>query len=225
MEQINSPFSEQTFPKNTKILLDACIVLALMDKSDKYYTKCSNILDKLCKDGVIFYTSNVVLSEVLNKTLNNLFARDLQNIICVNNIVNNGEDFKTITKRIKDKDLTILLNEKSTRWELWGINYGEYFKDINKNKNADIRNSLRIYFEMADKMCKRIEEKYDLKFLPINENIMKTARDFSTEHMLCINDSQHLSTAKTHRMDFILSTDGDFSFVEEELKVKFLKVC
>lgn len=221
---INNPFDEIAFSKETTIMLDACILLGILNNEDRMFGICDKTMDDLSKNDVKFFVSNVVLSEVINKTVNNLFLTDLQFNFHNKIILNTNENIDIIFNQLNSNDANILLNSNSNIVQLKSIKYTKYFNKINKNRDYKIRNSLNIYFQKANELCSSIENKYDFRFLTINEDIMSYARKLSVKYMLGINDAQHLATAKAHKMEYLLSTDGDFGFVKEELKVKYLKL-
>lgn len=226
----NNPFDEIAFTKQTKILLDACILLTLIDEDDNMYSSCKKEVSNMQEKDTQFFVSNVVLAEVINRTIDKLFKNDIQSIHTQINPLNSLENlYEIILNGFNEYERNIILNldnqnEKDNFRKIIKLPYTKRFNKINKNKLSIDRDVLQIYFNESIRLVTEIQRKYDLKLLVINESMMNLAKDLSCKYMLGINDAQHLATAIGHRMHYILSMDGDFKFVTEKTKVEFLKI-
>jgi len=218
MLKFQFPFSVVNLNKDSSILLDACFLLALQDEKHNLNEKCieiSNLLiDKKCK----LYVSNVVLAEVLNKIIQRLFISDI-GYRFTTDILNSQENINKIITYFYPNEQKVILTateEKFNKYKF--MNHFDYI--IKETEDIEL---LRVYFQEAIFLLEDLEQNLKLNCLPINANMVLTAKQFYKNFMMGINDAQHLSVALVHRLDYILTLDGDFEKIPVD-KVKILKV-
>lgn len=220
----NNPFDERAFDKQTKILIDACVILFMLDEESIMYNNCNKEMDKITNQDSKLYTSNVVLSEVINRIIYQHFTSDIRFFIDKTTPINTFENLNMILSYFKDAEQKILLG-KSDNKKADKLNYKKCFDKINKGRANNVpREVLKVYFEDTIRIVKKFISDYSLITLLVDENIMNMSQDIMIKNMLGINDAQHLSTGIEHNMDYLMSCDGDFKFVEEDYKIKILLI-
>jgi predicted nucleic acid-binding protein len=220
VKEINYPNNLLSFNKDIKVLLDANIFLHDLYSSDKVGIICSKLLKELSDSSTQIYISNVIISEVLNKIIKAEFESDmyykLDKIVPINStkiidkivsVLNSSHGFNI---KLEDKDI------------MDKINLAQCFNILNKNKMN--RYLLKPYFDITINIYNNFKKKLGLEYLMVSEDIYNKSLNNFQIQMMNINDAQHLQVALDNKMDYIITTDKDFSFVAEVYETKILKI-
>lgn len=216
MLKFNFPYTELDLNSQTKILLDACFLLSLQDESHKDNESCGIIANYLASSNCKLFVSNVVIAEVINKLIFRFFMMDIGYRFSELTL-NNNENINKLVTYFYSKERNIILNGTKEQFEKYS--FSNHIDFINK-KTSD-RNLLKIYFEEAIDVMDDLEEDLSISILPINSNMVALAKELSSNYLMGINDAQHIAVSISHRMDYILTLDGDFEKIPID-KVKIL---
>lgn len=206
MLKYHFPYTEINLDSQTKILLDACFLLALQDEEHEFNKYCDDILNILLRHKCKLFVSNVVIAEVINILVQKFFTIDIgyRSSKIMFNTVDNINRF--INNYFNDYEKQIVNNDNKDQFRK--INFTKKFNYINKKSNE--RDLLKVYFEEAVNTINDLEKDLNLAILPINANMVLVAKELSSNYLMGINDAQHLAVSLSHRMDYILTLDGDF---------------
>ena len=83
---------------------------------------------------------------------------------------------------------------------------------------------LKPYYDRVMEIYNEFKQESNFQYLGINEDTYSKALENFQCQMLGVNDSQHLQVAIDNNMDYIMTTDKDFSFVAQRYDVKILKI-
>lgn len=219
MQPINYPFDNSLFNAKTSVLLDACFLLALLDKNDPKFTESNEVLEQLVNNKCKLFVTSVVSAEVLNIITVKLFTADIRFQIDGAIPLNTEPNIRTLVNEFSTKDKTSILNKNDSKVKK--IYFKGYFNSIYKNQA--VKNILSVYFCKAVEIQRELEDKLNIKYISMSKETYNTARDYISQHMLCINDASHLSAAEQVKSTYLLTADGDFSGIQNST-VTILKI-
>lgn len=219
MLKFHYPYTDLNLDNQSKILLDACFLLTLQDEEHEFNKYCSDVSKFLIKNKCKLFVSNVVIAEVINILIQKFFIIDIgyRSSEFIFNSTDNID--KLIDNYFNDYEKRIIINDNKEQFRK--INFTKVFNYINK-KTFD-RDLLKVYFEEAIDTINELEENLSLSILPVNANMVFGAKELSSNYLMGINDAQHLAVSLSHRLDYILTLDGDFDKVPIN-KVKILTI-
>lgn len=219
MLKFHFPYTNLSLDNQSKILLDACFLLALQDEEHEFNKYCDDISNFLIKNKCKLFVSNVVVSEVINILIQRFFINDI-GYRSSDFTFNSIDDInKLVSTYFNDYEKQIINNDNKEQFRK--INFTKAFNYINK-KSFD-RDLLKVYFEESIYAINELEEDLNLSILPVNANMVIGAKELSSNYLMGINDAQHLAVSLSHRLDYILTLDGDFDKVPVD-RVKILTI-
>ncbi|NWK71147.1 hypothetical protein HWX41_19205 [Bacillus paramycoides] len=210
------------------IYLDACFVLAYLDRDDYRYDRVSDALDVWSDyENVTLGFSNHTFSEVVNRVFQMLILGSLEVYHHKRNLINQQRDGYN---RLREKEKQKLLNLESAKF-LYRVasdldiarfrggecltNVGELVKRVKESEAH--RHKLNIYYNTAvdifEKLIYQMQEElgFDVQFLgtdPFSE--YQAAKAHMRITQLDAVDSLHLAIARLNDYNFLATLDSDF---------------
>ncbi|MFU0783719.1 MAG: PINc domain-containing protein [Thermoanaerobacterium thermosaccharolyticum] len=219
MKEIVYPFDNTVFSSKTSVFIDACFLLALLDKKDRKFQECIDVSKILLDNKCQLYISPIVLAEVINKLIYQLFLQDILHQTYNSKPINSLKNIKIIIRKFSKADQNNI--SKSIIKEINKINFKKYFDRICKSNNYKL---LEVYFQKATELEKVLESKLHIKYVSINKQTVIDARNYISQDLMGVNDAFHLSITIQNNIDYLLTLDKDFKRIQSSNNVTILKI-
>lgn len=226
------------------IYLDACFVLAFLDKADPRRMEVARTLDVWAEyEGVILGISNHTVAEVINRIFQMKVLGSLQVYYEKNKLINqtkNGYD------QLSEMDKVKLLNLDSAKYLYSLAKQSDILKLYNKELAVNVSNLIKLAKEDSVKRnvldifygnavdtfeafvtLMRNEMGFRIEFLDSLANPhYQVAKSNMRFMQLDIADSFHLAIAIENDYDFLATLDSDFlhNYYPEDLTTRIIKV-
>ena len=216
------PFKDVVFSKDTKILIDTCFFVSLLNDKDPKNSDCMALLRTFLVYECALYINELISAEFINQISKKLFVNDIRYKIDKTNPVNTPANINLITACFGKHDRKLIKDKRLEKFH--NIPFNKYFYNIHKNEWK--RDLLKIYFDKSVEMHSQFESGLKLKHAYINRLTTDLAKDIMCNHMLPINDAYLLACANTNNIPYLLTLDGDFDIIDQDnqLPVTILKI-
>lgn len=219
MKKIVYPFDNTVFSSKTSVFIDACFLLALLDKKDRKFQECINVSKILLDNKCQLYISPSVSAEVINKLIYQLFLQDILYQTYNSKPINSLKNIKIIIRKFSKADQNNI--SKSIIKEINKINFKKYFERIYKSNNYRL---LDIYFQKAVELEKLLEDRLHIKYISNNKQTVINARNYISQDLMGVNDAFHIAITVQNNIDYLLTLDKDFKRIKCNNKVSILRI-